>query len=95
MLITQTWTLNTYPSREEVYDRARRFKEHCKKLGIPNPYSISEIYSADERWKKLQRNAEPSLMDLNKGEVKPDESKKVVEVLTAFSVPEEDADFNF
>ncbi len=62
MLIVQTWQLNTEPSREVMYERGWWFKEHCKKLGIPNPYSISEIYQADERWKSLHDNAAPSFL---------------------------------
>ncbi len=66
MLITQTWTLNTNPSRQQIYDRLCRFEKHCKKLGIPNPYSLKDIYMADERWKSLHHNAVPSVVDLYK-----------------------------
>lgn len=64
MLITQTWILNTTPSRAEVYDRMCRFEKHCTRLGVPNPYSLMDIYMADERWKALHENAVPSLMSL-------------------------------
>jgi radical SAM superfamily enzyme YgiQ (UPF0313 family) len=63
MLIIQTWTLQGQPSRAETYKRLNRFVQHCKKLGIPNPYSLDEICQADERWKKLHKNSVPSLLD--------------------------------
>lgn len=64
MLLTQTWVLETKPGREEIYDRLRRFEKCCKDVGIPNPYSLRDIYLADERWKDLHDNAVPSLVDL-------------------------------
>lgn len=64
LLITQTWFLNTKPTREEIYDRVCRFEEHCAKHNIPNPYSLREIFLADERWKELHENAVPSLIEL-------------------------------
>ncbi|MCP4150746.1 MAG: radical SAM protein, partial [bacterium] len=51
MLKYRTWLLDGEPTREETYRRVNRFVQHCKKLGIPNPYSSREIYEADERWK--------------------------------------------
>ncbi len=63
MLITQTWYLDCAPSREETYRRMRRFVEHCMKLGIPNNYSVYDVYNADRRWKKLHKNAVKHLMD--------------------------------
>lgn len=63
MLIFQTSILKGEPSREETFKRINRFVEHCNKLGIPNPYSLQEIYKADERWKKMHKNAVPSMMD--------------------------------
>ncbi|MCP4157634.1 MAG: radical SAM protein, partial [bacterium] len=63
MLVFKTWTLDIEPVREEVYRRLFRFTQHCKKLGIPNPYTLGEYIEADERWKKLHKNAAPSTMD--------------------------------
>ncbi|MCP4154920.1 MAG: radical SAM protein, partial [bacterium] len=81
MLITQTWVLNTPPTREERYKRVFRFSQYCKQLGIPNPYSLAEVYKADERWKKLHKNAVPPLAELmnvgNKEETGKDERKEV------------------
>ncbi len=61
MLVFDSWTLDMEPVREVAYDRMQRFVEHCKKLGVPNPYSFKEIYDADQRWLKLQKFAVPTL----------------------------------
>jgi hypothetical protein len=42
-----------------------RFVKHITRLGIPNPFSLHEIHKADERWKKLQKNAVPSLLEID------------------------------
>jgi radical SAM superfamily enzyme YgiQ (UPF0313 family) len=63
MLILQTRFLNIEPSPEERYNRLNRFVRHCSRLGIPNPYSLSDIYNADRRWKRLHNNAVPMLTD--------------------------------
>ncbi|MCU0287975.1 MAG: radical SAM protein [Acidobacteria bacterium] len=64
LLIVQTWIVNCEPPREEIYRRLNRFIMHCKKLGIPNPYSAMDIYQADLRWKELHPNAVPTLVDI-------------------------------
>jgi radical SAM superfamily enzyme YgiQ (UPF0313 family) len=61
MLVFDSWTLDMEPVREVAYERMHRFVEHCRKLGIPNPYSFKEIFDADKRWQKLQKFAVPSL----------------------------------
>lgn len=77
MLLLQTWTLDREPKREVVYERVSRFVDHCAGLDIPNPYSLYDIYMADDRWKKLHKNAVPSLIQFkNKGEF-IDEMKRV------------------
>lgn len=43
-----------------------RFEAHCRKLGIPNPYSYKEHGEADKRWQKLHENAVPAIMDFMK-----------------------------
>ncbi|MCU0288711.1 MAG: radical SAM protein [Acidobacteria bacterium] len=63
MLMLQTWELEAPPFREERFHRVNRFADWCRKQGIPNPYSLREIYEADERWKKLHANAVPPLAD--------------------------------
>jgi hypothetical protein len=61
MLVFDSWTLDIEPVREVTYERMHRFVEHCKKIGIPNPYSFKEIFDADARWEKLHKFAVPSL----------------------------------
>lgn len=63
-LLVKTWRMDCPPSREEVLDRVWRFVEHCKRLGVPNPYSLHEIYAADTRWKDLHTQAVPGLVEL-------------------------------
>jgi hypothetical protein len=61
MLVFDSWTLAIEPLREVAYERMHRFVEHCRKLGIPNPYSFKEIFDADLRWKQLHKFAVPTL----------------------------------
>ncbi len=65
MLMLKTWILNKEPSREIIYQRLNRFVAACRKMGVPNPYSMYEIQKADERWKKLHKNSVPNLMEFN------------------------------
>jgi radical SAM superfamily enzyme YgiQ (UPF0313 family) len=96
MLISQTWVLNLEPFRKEIYDRVIRFVTRCDQLGIPNPYSLNEIYKADERWKKLHRNAVPSIIELMNNEADPSERKKVEKLVTVQPrKKEEEGDFAF
>lgn len=67
LLMIRAWILDVEPSREETRKRMNRFVEHCTKLGIPNPYSLKDTYKADERWKRIQKNATPSLVEFSKG----------------------------
>jgi hypothetical protein len=84
-LICQTWTLDIEPRREEVYRRMNRFVQHCDKLGIPNPYSIQDIYQADERWKKLHKHAVPTIAELRDTDNYVDECKQLKEIAVAQS----------
>ncbi len=95
LLVSQTWTLDIEPLRREVYDRMSRFVQHCDKLGIPNPYTINDIYKADERWKRLQKNAVPSEVELKDPNNHIDECKYVEELITAKSSTIEDTEFSF
>jgi radical SAM superfamily enzyme YgiQ (UPF0313 family) len=81
MLMLQTWILDGEPSREETYRRVRQFTAHCEKLGIPNPYSMHEIYEADERWQKLHSNAVPPLIEFKNSGQWLDECRQVNEQL--------------
>ncbi len=96
MLTLQTWTVDGHPTREQIYDRVFRFAQHCEKLGIPNPYSFDEIYRADERWKKLHKNAVPPIMELmdNDGPAF-DERQSVEHYAAAETDVDEDGDFCF
>jgi hypothetical protein len=77
MIKEKTWTLNSPPSREEAYRRTHRFVMHCKKLGIPNPYSVQEHFYADERWKRLHSNAVPALLEFRETGKYVDENKTI------------------
>lgn len=77
MVVFKTWALNLYPLREEVYRRLSVFMLHCKNLGIPNPYSYNEHIKAEERWKKLHKNAVPSLFELTGEGGYIDENKRI------------------
>lgn len=94
-LISQTWILDSEPSREETYNRIFKFTEHCKKLNIPNPYTINEIYAADERWKKLHRNAVPSVVEFENKSIHINENKSVKKPLLAVHCIKNDKDFDF
>jgi radical SAM superfamily enzyme YgiQ (UPF0313 family) len=93
MLVAQTWTLELEPLREEIYKRISRFMAHCRALGIPNPYSLRDIYEADERWRRLQRNAVPPVMDFKKGYI--DECKKVQKLIIAPTAMDHDEEWGF
>jgi radical SAM superfamily enzyme YgiQ (UPF0313 family) len=82
MLVTQTWFIDCKPKREEIYRRMWRFTAHLDRLGIPNPYSLQDIYHADLRWKKLHLNAVPTVMELRDSKTYIDESKRVKEINT-------------
>ena len=94
MLVFDSWTLDMEPVREVAYERMHRFVNHCKKLGIPNPYTFKEIFDADRRWKKLQKFAVPSLDEF--GEMGGDEIKdNVNKRMFAGKYRQDDGDFNF
>lgn len=95
MLVFKYWTLNKYPLREETFNRVHRFEAHCRKLGIPNPYSLNEYYEADIRWKSLHQNAVPPLADLLQFGKYVDECKQIDSVSWAEEYNEEEVDFNF
>lgn len=65
LLLTQTWILDCQPPRPVIYERVNRFVAHIDRLGIPNPFFMHEIHQADERWKRLQKNAVPSLLEID------------------------------
>jgi hypothetical protein len=97
MLVFKTWTLDCDPPRETAYERMHRFVGHCKKLGIPNPYSLNEHVKADERWHRLHRNAVPPLVSFRSRGEYIDESKQVKKLHFLKNVRESrgSADFGF
>jgi hypothetical protein len=95
MLVIRTWIMEGEPSRQETYRRVTRFVEHCRNLGIPNPYSLVDIYKADERWKKLHRNAVPSLLDFKNRAVYIAENKQVKKIMRAQTKPANEIVFDF
>ncbi|MCP4147853.1 MAG: radical SAM protein, partial [bacterium] len=95
MLIAQTWYLATEPSREVAYQRMNRFVTHCNRLNIPNPYSLADFLKADERWKKLHKNAVPSIGEFENVDSYIDENKHVKEKRDASKTRKDDIVFNF
>ncbi len=95
MLITQTWLLDCEPSREVSYSRLNRLMEHIRRLKIPNPYSVYDIYKADQRWKELHRNAVPSLVEFESENVYIKDTKDIKKILLVENLPEDKGDFNF
>ncbi len=95
MLVSQTFILDCYPSREETYGRLNRFIEHCQRLGIPNPYSAKEIQEADERWARLHKNAVPPLANLEDAAVYIDDRKKVEKLISLQNINIKKATFGF
>ena len=95
LLVVQTWIMDGKPSRRETFRRVIRFVEHCNKLGIPNPYSINEIFKADERWKRLHENSVPSLVEFKNPDAAVDENKNVEKILYAKNTLKEEINFSF
>lgn len=80
------WDLDIEPKRDVIFDRMYRFINHCKNLGIPNPYSGYEHWEADYRWNKLHKNAVPPMeflttadTDLNPCEIKINAAKSNID----------------
>ncbi|MDQ1353566.1 MAG: hypothetical protein QG657_3872 [Acidobacteriota bacterium] len=96
IMVFKTWTLDIEPRREEVYSRLYRFTQHCKKLGIPNPYSLGDYQKAELRWKKLHHNAVPSIMDfLSRKKEYIDEKKNVKLPVVAGAAREDRTSISF
>jgi radical SAM superfamily enzyme YgiQ (UPF0313 family) len=93
MLFIQSWAVDDWPSREETYRRVNRFVQLCSKLGIPNPYSLHDIYRADIRWQKLHKNAVPRLVDFNNRYI--DECKKIKQLSFIQGTAMDEGDFGF
>lgn len=95
MLVFRTWILAGEPSREETYRRVGRFVEHCRKLGVFNPYSLQDTYNADRRWKRLHKNAVPSLLEFKNKSIYIDECKQISPLHFAHTPLQGDVEFCF
>jgi radical SAM superfamily enzyme YgiQ (UPF0313 family) len=95
MLVVQTWTLEVEPGRQEAYQRMHRFVNQCRQLDIPNPYTLKEFNQADERWKKLHKNAVPALVEFQDKDKYIDENKKIKQMVTAQKKLTGDVEFAF
>lgn len=95
MLITQTWIINGSPTREETFERLNIFSEHCKRLGIPNPYSLNDIYKADERWKNIHDNSVPPIMDFKNKDTLIVECRRIKKRAHIGNIIEDDGNFCF
>jgi radical SAM superfamily enzyme YgiQ (UPF0313 family) len=99
MLMMQTWILEGEPAREETFQRINRFVQHCKRLEIPNPYTLQEIFAADARWEKLHRNAVPPLMEFIQGKNDRsewiDEHKRVKQLVAGRNLVLDDGGWGF
>ncbi|MGD2085227.1 MAG: radical SAM protein [Candidatus Aminicenantes bacterium] len=83
------------PSREETYQRLNRVHQHCCRLRIPNPYSLHDIYLADERWEKLHPNAVPSLLKLKDSDILNNETRQVENFFPAQDTQKVEGDWGF
>ncbi len=95
MLVFTSWTLECYPLREEAYDRMHRFVDHCNKLGIPNPYTMREIYEADERWERLHENSVPSAIAFKNAKTPINENKQIKQLSYLQNTLTDEGDFSF
>ncbi|UCH95061.1 MAG: radical SAM protein [Candidatus Aminicenantes bacterium] len=95
LLITQTWSLDCQPCREITMERLCRFIRHCQRLGIPNPYSLHDIYKADKRWEKLHKNSVPAIIKLTNENQYIDENQHLKEFVYGENKFKEDGDFSF
>lgn len=95
LLVIRSWYVDDSPSREETYRRVSLFAQSCERLGIPNPYSLHDIYLADRRWQMLHKNAVPAVADFGPGNAYIDECKYVKQKLRITGLLEEDGDFGF
>ncbi len=95
MLRIDTWVADCMPSREEAYRRMNRFAEHCKTLGVPNPFTVHELYKADQRWKRLHENAVPSFEEFEDRGSRVDDRHKVKKLKRAPRTRDLDGDFTF
>jgi len=96
LLMIQTYVIDDEAlPRDLLYQRVNRFVTHCKRMGIPNPYSGMDIHKADERWKQLHTNAVPPLAQFRDPANYTEECKTIEKALLAKNTVEETGDFDF
>jgi radical SAM superfamily enzyme YgiQ (UPF0313 family) len=95
MLLYQTWIVNKMPSRREMYSRVNRFVQHCRKLGISLAWSLHDVNKADNRWKRLHKNAVPPVLELSKKNVYIDECKYIKMPVLAEDTIKDNGEFDF
>jgi radical SAM superfamily enzyme YgiQ (UPF0313 family) len=93
MVVCQTWRLDGEPTWDETIIRVNKFMEHCKRLGLPSNYSLEDVNEADMRWKKLQPNAVPPLVELQDKNTYIDECKYIEKLNTAVNPLKEDSEW--
>jgi radical SAM superfamily enzyme YgiQ (UPF0313 family) len=95
MLILRRWFIDCEPDRQEIYRRMYRFVAHCKRLGIPNPYSLHDFHKADLRWLELHKNAVPPLVRFEDENNYVNENRYIKHLLSAQTYAHDDGDFGF
>jgi hypothetical protein len=94
-LIIQTRVIDDYPTREETMKRLNRFTAHCKKLDIPNPYSLHDIHQADDRWQNLHLNSVPPVVAFKDQKSYIEENKHVKKVKPLKNKMQDNGEFGF
>jgi radical SAM superfamily enzyme YgiQ (UPF0313 family) len=97
MLVFQYYTpgKDMEPSREETFQRVHRLEAHCRKLGIPNPYSYNAHTEADKRWRRLHKNAAPPLLEFMNYDKYINENINIKVPSMAKNTRKQDDDFEF
>jgi hypothetical protein len=95
MLVLKTFIVDCQPPREVIYQRLNRFVAHCRRLGIPNPYSTFDIHNADERWQQLHKNAVPPLVEILSSENCFRERDHIKKVYSSVKPEPDEGDFLF
>jgi hypothetical protein len=72
-----------------------RFLSHCREIEVPNLYTLRDFNAADERWKKLHKNATPQLVALMDRRAVIDEHKRVIPLNFAQNTLSDSADIDF
>ncbi len=95
LLFLKTWLVDVEPTREEMFNRVFRFVKRCNELGIPNPYSLHDIYKADKRWHRLHKNAVPPLTVFKDGSGPIDECRDIKKQVRMQVTIDDEGDFGF